>query len=145
MEYRKYGEAYYVRMDPGDEITSKLIELCKECGIESATYSGIGGCGRAEIQTFNFETREYDSQIIEGMLELVAINGNIEKDESGKLVHHSHATFAYKEAGEHKIAAGHLKETEILITAEIELRPVCGGQISRKMDPQIGIKVWSFD
>ena len=30
MEYRKIGEAYYIRMDRGDEIISTLLELCEK-------------------------------------------------------------------------------------------------------------------
>jgi predicted DNA-binding protein with PD1-like motif len=52
MDYRKYGEAYYIRMDRGDEIIAQILEICRKEDIKSATYSGIGGCGEAEIQTF---------------------------------------------------------------------------------------------
>ena len=52
MVYRKLGETYYVRLDRGDEIIGSLMEICEKEKIMSATYSGIGGCGSAEIQTF---------------------------------------------------------------------------------------------
>jgi len=39
---------------------------------------------------------------------------------------------------------GHLKETVVLYTAEIELRPV-DGIIGRKLDPETGTGFWSFD
>ena len=58
MEYRKYGDTYYVRMDRGDEIISELISLCEKEEIASATFSGIGGCGSAQIQTFIPESGE---------------------------------------------------------------------------------------
>ena len=46
MEYRKYGDTYYVRMDRGDEIIENLLDLCRKEQIASCTYSGIGGCER---------------------------------------------------------------------------------------------------
>ena len=52
MEYRKFGECYYIRMDRDDEIISTILEICKKENIRSATFSGIGGCKDAEIQTF---------------------------------------------------------------------------------------------
>jgi primosomal protein N' (replication factor Y) len=52
MEYRKYGEAVYIRLDRGDEILGCVLEACKAEGILSATFSGIGGCSEARIQTF---------------------------------------------------------------------------------------------
>ena len=52
MDYRKFGECYYIRMDRNDEIISTILEICKKENIRSATFSGIGGCKDAEIQTF---------------------------------------------------------------------------------------------
>lgn len=47
MDYRKYGDAIYIRMDKGDEIIESLMEVCKNEQILSATFSGIGGCSKA--------------------------------------------------------------------------------------------------
>lgn len=30
MEYRKYGDTFYIRMDRGDEIIEKILMVCKE-------------------------------------------------------------------------------------------------------------------
>ena len=50
MDYRKYHDTYYIRMDKGDEIIEKIYDVCKKEYIASAVYSGIGGCSGAEIQ-----------------------------------------------------------------------------------------------
>ena len=144
MEYRKYGQSYYVRMDKGDEIIQSLLALCEKEKILSATFSGIGGCDRAEIQTFipaagAFETKEWRA-----MLELVSLNGNIVCDDQGALYHHTHALFSFVENGAHKQAGGHLKSATVLYTAEIELRQVAGGVIYRKADPETGTGFWRF-
>ncbi len=144
MDYRKLGETYYVRLDRGDEIIGSLMEICEKEKIMSATYSGIGGCGSAEIQTFIPETGQFEMRYLNGMLELVSLNGNFVSDESGKLYHHTHAAFAYKENNEHLMDAGHIKSVVVLYTAEIELRPVVGGIIRRKYDPETGTGFWDF-
>ena len=77
MDYRKFGECYYIRMDRDDEIISTILEICKKENIRSATFSGIGGCKDAEIQTFIPETGSFEEQRISGMLELVSLNGNV--------------------------------------------------------------------
>ena len=143
MEYRKYGDTYYVRMDRGDEIISELIGLCEKEEIASATFSGIGGCGSAQIQTFIPESGEFELQCYEGMLELVSMAGNIISGENG-LYHHTHAVFALMDGDEHRVAAGHLKEVIVSYTAEIELRPVIDGVIKRKQDEETGTGFWSF-
>ena len=33
MEYIKYGETYYIRMDRGDKIVSVLMDVCRKEGI----------------------------------------------------------------------------------------------------------------
>lgn len=144
MEYRKFGDAYYVKMEKDDEIVGKILELCKKEGIKSATYSGIGGCKSAEIQTFNPEKGSFDTSLISGMLELVSFTGNVMYCENGDLYHHTHAAFAYNENGEDKLTGGHLKSTTVLYIAEIELRPVIGGTIKKLDDPETGTGFWSF-
>ncbi len=155
MEYRKIGDNYYVRMDRGDEIISNLLEICEKESIPSAVFSGIGGCQSAELQVFIPETGSFETEQLEGMLELVSLNGNVVRDDDGKLFHHTHALFSFKKDGQHglratllpsggRMAGGHLKATTVLYTAEIELRPTVGGAISRKFDPETGTGFWNF-
>lgn len=144
MDYKKYGDAYYIRMDRDDEIISTILDICAKEGIMSATFSGIGGCKDAEIQTFIPETGQFETRKLEEMLELVSINGNVVTDENNQYYHHTHATFAFKENGEHRVEAGHIKSTTVLYTAEIELRPVIGGNIKRKYDPETGTGFWKL-
>lgn len=144
MEYRKYGDTFYIRMDRGDEIIEKILKVCKEEGIHSCTFNGIGGCGKAEIKTFIPETGTFEMRRLEGMLELVSLNGNVITDENGDYYHHTHAVFAYKVGEDHRVAAGHMKSIMVSYTAEIELRPVVDGEIKRKYDPETGTGFWSF-
>ena len=142
MDYRKIGETYYVRMDRGDEIVSNLLEICEKENI---------------LQVFIPETGSFETEHLEGMLELVSLNGNVVRDDNGQLFHHTHALFSFKggtrdvdnivggyQDGQHGMAGGHLKATTVLYTAEIELRPTVGGAIGRKFDPETGTGFWDF-
>ena len=147
MEYKKIGESYYVRMDRGDEIISNLLDICRKESIPSAIFSGIGGCSSAELQVFIPESGSFETEKIEGMLELVSLNGNVVSADDGQLYHHTHALFSFKggqQDGQHGMAGGHLKSTTVLYTAEIELRPTIGGSIGRKFDPETGTGFWNF-
>ncbi len=141
MDYRKLGTTIYIRCDRGDEIVSSILEVCRQEGIQSATFNGIGGCSSAQIQTFDPVERVFHTEEKSGMLELVSLMGNVVAGEN----HHTHALFSFVEKGEHKILAGHLKETVVLYTAEIELRPVADGVIGRKYDPETGTGFWNFE
>ena len=144
MDYRKFGGTVYLRMDKGDEIIGGILDVCKKEQIQSAVFSGIGGCSEAQIQTFLPETHTFETQTIRGMLELVSLNGNIISDDQNQLCHHTHAVFSYKGGERHCMAAGHIKSITVLYTAEIELRPVIGGTIQRQFDPETGTGFWSF-
>lgn len=144
MEYRQYGDTYYMRLDKDDEIISSIVEVCKSEHIKSAIYSGIGGCKEAQIQTFIPDIKEFETRTISGMLELVSLMGNVISDDKGELYLHTHAMFSYKDGDKHQVAAGHIKSITVLYTAEIELRPVVEGFIKRRYDPETGTGFWSF-
>ena len=144
MEYRKIGETYYIRMDRGDEIVSTLMYICKQEGILSAYYSGIGGCSDVEMQVFDPGRGEFETEKVEGTLELVSLMGNVVSDDFDQLYHHTHALLTWPENGEHRSVSGHMKSSTVLYTAEIELRPVIGGVIRRQYDPETGTGFWKF-
>ncbi len=145
MDYRKIGETYYIRMDRDDEVIANILEVCRKESISSAVFSGIGGCQRAELQVFIPEKGAFETEQLEGTLELVSLNGNVVSGDDGQLYHHTHALFTFKTDGQHGIAGGHLKSTTVLYTAEIELRPTVGGSIGRKFDPETGTGFWHFN
>ena len=144
MEYKKIGETFYIRMDRGDEVIEKILEVCRKESIPSAVFTGIGGCRNAELQVFIPETGEFETEKLEGMLELVSLNGNVVTDDDGQLFHHTHALYTFKKDGRHGIRGGHLKSTTVLYTAEIELRPTVGGAVGRKFDPETGTGFCDF-
>ena len=43
MEYRKFEDTFYIRMDRGDEIIEEILKICKGEKIRSCVFSGIGG------------------------------------------------------------------------------------------------------
>ncbi len=145
MEYKKYGSTYYIRMDKGDEIIGGIIDVCCRENVTSAVFTGIGGCSRAEIQTFIPEQGAFETETVEGMLELVSLTGNVTRDGDGSFYHHTHGAFAYKSGGGHKTTGGHIRSVTVLYTAEIELRPVTGGRIGRRRDPETGTGFWDFE
>ena len=144
MEYRKYGGTIYIRADKDDEIIGCVMDICKKEHILSAVFCGIGGCGQAQIQTYLPESNTFETQTIRGMLELVSLTGSVTSGDHHELYHHTHGVFSYKDGEQHRIAAGHIKSAIVRYTAEIELRPVIGGTICLKQDPETGTGFWFF-
>ena len=77
------------------------------------------------------------------MLELVSLNGDVKDSEQGPLIH-AHACLSYEEDGQIKLTGGHLLALRVLVTAEIEIRPVFGGVIKTKPGQITGTKVWDL-
>lgn len=144
MDYKKFGQTFYIRVDKGEEIIRSILDICKKEHIQAAIFSGIGGCSAAEIQTFIPQEGTFETQALTGMLELVSLTGNVISDEQEGLHHHTHALLSYKNGQQHGVAGGHIKSLTVLYTAEIELRPVLGGKICRQFDPETGTGFWSF-
>lgn len=144
MDYRNYGGTYYARIDRGEEVIASILEVCRKENLGSVTFSGIGGCSEAEIQTFIPEEGRFELRRLTGMLELVSLIGNVISDDQGDLYSHAHAAFAYKEGDEHCVSAGHVKSITISYTGEIEIKPIVDGTIMRKHDPETGTGFWDF-
>ena len=145
MDCNKFGDTYYLRMDRGDEVLGAILDVCRKENIRSATFSGIGGCSDAALQTFRPETGAFDTEHITGALEMVSLMGNVICDDGGERYLHAHALFTFLDGeGVHRARGGHLKSTTVLYTAEIELRPVQGGTIGRTFDPETGTGFWKL-
>ena len=145
MDYRMMGDVCYIRMDRGDRMVACILEVCRREGIASATYSGIGGCGSALLQTFIPERGAFETEELTGLLELVSFTGNVIRDDAGQPHTHTHALFAFVKDGQPRVRGGHLKETTVLYTAEIELRPVKGGVIGYQYNAETGTGFWKLN
>lgn len=143
MEYRKYSDKLYIRLDKGDEILTSLAEICKKENVTTASVQGIGGCGSAVVGVFDPDSKSYHRQQVSAVLELISLDGNVTVLDDAPYLH-LHASFAYhSKDGEEKILAGHLLEATIALTGEIILTPA-DGCITRRYDDALGIRVWDF-
>ena len=125
MEYRKFGEKIYVRLDRDDEILASLISVCEKEDVNLAQIQGIGGCMRAAVGIFDTEAKQYVRYDKETMLELISLDGNVTRYED-------------------KPYMGHLLEAVIGLTGEIVITPA-DGRIGRRFIPETGIRIWDFE
>lgn len=143
MEYRSFDGRYYIRLDKDDEIISSLTAICEKEKIKAGHIEGIGGCMSATTGVFDLDTKEYEKETVDGMLELISLSGNVTEYE-GKPYIHAHATFAYRDNGETRYLSGHLLKAVIGLTGEIVLTPA-NGRIVRKYIDELGIRIWDFE
>lgn len=142
MEYRKFDDKLYVRLDKDDEIITSLLSVCERQGLTAAQIQGIGGCESVTVGVFDAEKKTYNETTVEGLLEMTSLDGNLTYYE-GKPYLHLHAAFAYREHSEIKTIAGHLLKAVVGLTGEIVITPA-QGRIGRRYDEELGIRVWDF-
>ena len=142
MEYRRFDDKIYVRLDKDDEVLGALADVCAKEELSVAQIKGIGGCGSVTVGVFDGERKVYNDKTVEGLLEMTSLDGNLTSYE-GKPYLHLHAAFAYRENGEIRQLSGHLLKAVISLTGEIVITPA-QGKIGRRFIEELGIRVWDF-
>lgn len=139
MEYRRIGADIAIRLDEGDEIAGSLMSLCLKEGIFGASFSGIGACSRAEIAHYDTSEKKYHNKMLEGMLEIVSLSGNITISDGKPLVH-AHIALGLEDFS---LAGGHLISAQIKPACEISMH-VGQIRIERKADEKSGLRLQCF-
>lgn len=139
MEYRKIDNHYVVRMEKGDEVTEKLLELCRKENIRLGSLVGIGATDHVTIGLFNDETKAYKEKTLERTMEITSLVGNITTMDDKPYLH-CHINVCDDEL---RIYGGHLLNCRISITGEIFVTPL-DGTVERKHDDNIGVNLFDF-
>ncbi len=145
MDYKRINDRVYIRIDKNEEILRCVMAVCENEHYLSATFHGIGACGKVCISTYLPNTDDFLDHWKEGMLELISLDGNVSHDDDGHLHEHSHAIFSFLDENNCvSCFGGHLKSALVSYTAEIVLEPLSGEGIGRMTDPYTGISVWKL-
>ena len=142
MEYRRFDDKIYVRLDKDDEIIGALTQICAKENLTAAQIQGIGGCESVTVGVFDGEKKFYHETTVEGLLEMTSLDGNLTIYEDKPYLH-LHAAFAYREDGVIKPLSGHLLKAVIGLTGEIVITPA-DGRIGRRYIEELGIRIWDF-
>ena len=139
MEYRRFGNAIVARIDKGEEIVEKVMELAGKERIALASVQALGAIGSFTAGVFRTDEKRYLSNEFEGYFEIVSLTGTINTME-GKPYCHLHMS-AGNEKGE--VFGGHLNSAVVSATCELVLQ-VIDGQVDRAFDPEIGLNLFKF-
>ena len=139
MEYRKFGDKIVARIDKGEEIVEKMLEICKKENITLANVNALGAVGEFEVGLFKTGEKKYYSTIHKGDFEIVSLTGSITTKE-GNLYHHIHMSAADEE---NKVYGGHLNYAKVSATCEMFIH-ILDGKVERKFDEEIGLNLFEF-
>ena len=75
MEYRKFGDSYVVRMDRGEEILTRLTELCDRENIRLAQVQALGAVDHVIVSVYDVPTRSFFKKEFSGPMEISSLCG----------------------------------------------------------------------
>lgn len=136
MEYKQFGNKYFIRINPNQPIVSTLKEFCKARKITLGTISGLGSLKSVTLGFFDPKTKKYQEKTFEDFLEMASLTGNITMKD-GEPVLHLHTVVA---GDNYKALAGHMAEAQVSLTAEIIIETV-KGRIEKEYDATTGLNL----
>ena len=139
MDYRKFGAAYVVRLDPGDEIVEKILWLAAVENIRLATITGLGAVDNVTLGIFSPDTKQYKANMFHADFEIVSLTGTI-TTQRGRPYAHLHMAVSDL-AG--RCYGGHLNRAVVSASAEIIIQTI-PGEIDRQPDARIGLNLMHF-
>lgn len=141
MEYRRFGNKIVARMDKGEEVCAKLLELAEDENIRLASVSGIGASNDVTLGVFDTGTKEYFKKRYNGIdYELGSVTGSLSRQD-GKPYLHLHAVIG--SPSHEQCHAGHLNAAVVSATCELVI-DVIDGEVGREFSDEIGLNLFKF-
>ena len=139
MEYRKFGNTYVIRLDPGEEIVQSMISFALKEKITLAHLRGLGAVNNVTLKSFRPDTKQYSAHMYHTDLEIVSLNGNL-TTLNGRPYAHIHMSVGDTVG---HVYGGHLNKAVVSSTCEIFLNAV-DGVVERKPNPELGLNILTF-
>ncbi|MDY5934018.1 MAG: PPC domain-containing DNA-binding protein [Oscillospiraceae bacterium] len=140
MEYRKFGNTIFARIDRGEEILEKLKEISVKENIKLAHVSALGATNDFTVGVFNVDEKKYYANSFSGNFEIVSLTGTVTTMD-GEFYAHLHMS-AGNDKGE--VFGGHLNRARISATCEMVIT-VTDGKVERKFNEDVGLNLFDFE
>ena len=139
MEYRKFGNTIFARIDRGEEILEKLKEISVKENIKLAHVSALGATNDFTVGVFNVDEKKYYANSFSGNFEIVSLTGTVTTMD-GEFYAHLHMSVG-NDKGE--VFGGHLNRARISATCEMVIT-VTDGKVERKFNEDVGLNLFDF-
>lgn len=140
MDYRKFGNRYLVRMDPGEEVLTMMKQLCEKEMIGLGEFRALGAANELELGVYDVEKREYFKETYHGQYEITSLFGTISRHNQEVYLH---AHLSASALGGTTIG-GHLNKAVISGTCEMVIEPM-EGSAGRRLNEKTGLNDLDFD
>lgn len=139
MEYKRFGQTVFMRLDRGEEILAQVRALAEREQIRLATVSALGAVGEFVVGVFSVADKQYAANTFEGDYEIVSLTGTINTMD-GAFYAHLHMSAG---DGTGAVFGGHLNRAVVSATCEMVVQ-VVDGTVDRRFDEAVGLNVFRF-
>ena len=112
MEYKRFDNTIFARIDKGEEILAQLKEIALQEHIKLASVSALGAINDFTVGVFKTAEKKYDANEFQGYYEITSLTGTI-TTKDGEYYAHLHMS-AGNEKGE--VFGGHLNRAIVSAT-----------------------------
>ena len=140
MEYRRFGDTLFARLDRGEEILTQLEAIARAEHILLAEVSGLGAVSEFTAGVFDTEAKCFCPNTFRGAYEIVSLTGTV-STMGGAYYSHLHMSAGDAEG---RVFGGHLAGAVISATGELVIR-VIEGRVDRAFDEEIGLNLFKFE
>ena len=139
MEYKRFGDKIFVRLDRGEEILGQVEALARREGIRLASVQALGALDDFTVGVFDTASKQFRPNHFSGPYEIVSLTGTIDQMDGRPYIH------LHLSAGDAKgqVVGGHLKRAVVSATCEMVLA-LAEGELGRAFDPETGLNLWKF-
>ena len=140
MEYRRFGDAWVLRLDRGEEVLASLEAFCRTENVSLGSVEGLGASDHTVIGLYDVSERVYHKSTFDEPMEITSLLGNISQKD-GEVYLHLHITLGRADSS---VIGGHLNECRISATCELFVRPL-PGIVERRLDEDVtGLNLYRF-
>ena len=139
MEYRRFQNKVFVRIDRGEDIQEQRKRSCGTKQITLAEVKALGALSEFTVGLFNPDTKQYDSHTYHELTEITSLWGTVTTRE-GEHYDHLHLSAAGQD---NRALGGHMSRAVVGGTCEMVL-DVVDGTVERQMSDEIGLNLFKF-
>lgn len=139
MEYRRFENRVFLRVDPTEEIIASIEKVCQAEQISLAEVTGIGAVYDVDAGYFAVKEKKYYSHAMRYEYEMTSLMGTVTQKE-GRFYAHLHINVADQYG---VVRGGHLRGAKVSATAEIVIT-IVQGAVGRAFNEKIGLNLFDF-
>ena len=141
MQFQRFENKYFVRIDKGEEIMSSLKNLCIAEKITLAEIKALGAVDDFDVGLFDVATKKFHRNHFQIPAEITSLWGTV-TTKDGEVYLHVHMSAANSEG---KVFGGHLNSATVSATCEMVIDVLPDDfVVERKFNDEVGLNLFEF-